>query len=93
LTLCILWTFSRWYILKRNTVGGVLLITCFQNGKKEIEIGVVSIENENNWSWFLHLILENLIILPAFIIFDQGKGLLLALAKVSPEITHFVFDM
>jgi hypothetical protein len=76
----------------KNTVGGVLLIACFRNGNKELQIvacGVVSIENEENWSWFLDLVLKNLAAPPAFIISDRDKGLVPALAKVAPEIIHF----
>jgi hypothetical protein len=76
----------------KNAVGGVLLIACFRNGNMELQIvacGIVSIENEENWFWFLDLILKNLATLPAFIISDRDKGLLPALAKVAPEIMHF----
>ncbi len=64
----------------------------FSKWKQELQIvacGVVSIEDEENWSWFLNLILKYLMAFPAFIISDQDKGLLPALAKVSPEIMHF----
>jgi hypothetical protein len=61
-----------------SRVGGVLLIACFRNGNKELQIvacGIVSIENEENWFWFLDLILKYLATLPAFIISDRDKGL------------------
>jgi hypothetical protein len=76
----------------KNMVGGILLIACFRNGNKEIQIiacGVVSIENEENWSWFFDLLFKNLTTPPAFIISDRDKGLVPALAKVAPGIMHF----
>ena len=76
----------------KTAVGGTLLIVCFRNGNKELQIvacGVVSIENEENWSWFLKFVLEKLEIPPAFVISDRDKGLLPAMTKVAPGIHHF----
>jgi hypothetical protein len=76
----------------KTIVGGVLLVACFRNGNGELQIvacGVVSIENEENWSWFLRILFDNLECAPAFMISDRDKGLLPALAKVAPQIQHF----
>ncbi|KAL3663781.1 hypothetical protein V7S43_002473 [Phytophthora oleae] len=37
----------------KTSIGGVLLVACFRNGSNEIQIvgiGVVAMENENNWT-------------------------------------------
>ena len=39
----------------KTAVGGALLVSCFLNGKNEIQIigvGRLSVENEDNWIWF-----------------------------------------
>lgn len=76
----------------KTSEGGMLLVACFRNGNSEIQIvavGVVSIENEDNWSWFLQFVLSHLKLQPAFIISDRDKGLLPALKAVCPSIPHF----
>nr|CCA26727.1 PREDICTED: hypothetical protein [Albugo laibachii Nc14] len=52
----------------KTSVGGVLLVACFRNGNNEIQIigvGLVSVENEDNWTWFLKFLLSQLQPTPA----------------------------
>ena len=76
----------------KTSVGGVLLVACFRNGSNEIQIigvGLVSVENEDNWTWFLKFLLSQLQPPPAFVISDRDKGLMKAMQTTAPGIPHF----
>ncbi|KAK1931470.1 hypothetical protein P3T76_013226 [Phytophthora citrophthora] len=76
----------------KTSIGGVLLITCFRNGNNEIQIvgvGVVAVEKEDNWTWFLANLLPHLRPSPAFLISDHDKGLVNATKATAPDIPHF----
>lgn len=70
----------------------MLLVACFKNDNNEIQVisvGVVSIENEENWSWFMQFVLTHLQQQPAFIISDRDKELLPAVKKLCHHIRHY----
>ena len=78
--------------LLKTFTDGTLLISCFQNGNKELQIigvAVVSIENEDNWTFFLQFISEHLESAPAFIISDRDQGLTPAVKSVFPAVYHY----
>nr|CCA27265.1 Similar to mudrA protein putative [Albugo laibachii Nc14] len=74
----------------KTTVGGILLVACFCNGNMELQIiaiTVVSIENQDNWVFFLKFLLAHLIQPPAFIVSGRDKGLIPAV-KAIESIHH-----
>nr|CCA16898.1 PREDICTED: hypothetical protein [Albugo laibachii Nc14] len=76
----------------KKSVGGALLVACFRNGNNEIQItgvGLVSVENEDNWTWFLKFLLSHLQPTPAFVISDRDKGLMKAMQTTAPGVPHF----
>ena len=56
---------------------------------KIIGVGLVSMENEDNWSWFLNFILSHIQPTPSFVISDRDKGLMKAMRMTAPYIPHF----
>lgn len=77
----------------KTMVGGVLLVACFRHGNGKIQIvavGIVAIENDDNWGWFTSFLLAHLKREPAFFISDRDKGLKKALSRVCAHIPHFV---
>ena len=76
----------------KTSVVGILLVACFRNGNNEIQIigvGLVSVENEDNWTWFLKFLLSHLQPTPAFVISDRDKGLMKAMQTTAPDVPHF----
>ena len=76
----------------KTFVGGILLVACFRNGNKELQIigvAVVSIEYEDNWTFFLQFISEHLDAPPSFIISDRDKGLTPAVKSTFPTVHHY----
>ena len=76
----------------KTSVGGVLLVACFRNGSNEIQIigvGLVSVENEDNWTWFLKFVLSHVQPTPAFVVSDRDKGLMKAMQTTTPGVPHF----
>ena len=76
----------------KTLVVGILLVACSRNGNNEIQIigaGIVSIENECNWSWFLKFILSEINTSPSFVISDRDEGLMKAMRTTAPDIPHF----
>jgi hypothetical protein len=71
--------------------GGILLVACAKDtGNKIFIIAVasVSIENQENWQWFLSCI-SQWIVTPPFVISDREKGLINAVNSVFPSTDHF----
>lgn len=79
----------------KGNSGGTLLVACFRTGNFEIAIvgiTVVSEENNSYWSWFIDYLLGSLDKPPSFVISDQHKGLLSAMAKYKyKENVHHVY--
>ena len=76
----------------KTTVGGILLVACFYNGNNEVQIvgvGIVSMENEDNWSYFLKKHTFHINPSPSFVISDRDKGLMKAMRTTAPDIPHF----
>ncbi|KAK1943167.1 hypothetical protein P3T76_005804 [Phytophthora citrophthora] len=76
----------------KTSIGGVLLVACFRNGNNEIQIvglGIVAVENGDNWTWFLANLLPHLRPSPAFLISDGDKGLVNATKATAPDIPRF----
>ena len=76
----------------KTSVVGILLVACFRNGNNEIQIigvGLVSVENEDNWTWFLKFLLSHLQPTPAFVISDRDKGLMKVMQTTAPDVPHF----
>ena len=74
----------------KSSTQGVLLVACFKDGNNNIRIlsvGLCSVENEDNWKWFIEFLVEKLEPKPPFAISDRDKGLLNALSGY-PEIFH-----
>ena len=63
----------------KNETKGTLMVACYKDGNNNIRIigvAVVQCENEENWTWFLSILKDNLVEQPEFIISDRDKGLL-----------------
>ena len=76
----------------KTTVVGILLVACFRNVNDEVKIigvGIVSMENENNWSWFQKFILSHINPSALFVISDGDKGLIKAMRTTAPYIPQF----
>lgn len=76
----------------KTLTGGTLLVACCRNGNLELQIvgiAVVSIENQDNWDFFLRFLMANLKAHPHFLISDRDKGLVPAAAALEPNQTHF----
>ena len=71
----------------KNSIGGTLLVACVKDGNNNIMI--VSIENEDSWSWFLQHVRVNMNILLAFVISDRDRGLATVVAHTFREVPHF----
>jgi hypothetical protein len=52
-------------------------------------VAVVSIENEDNWIFFLKFLTQHLQCQPSFIISDRDKGLVPTVKSLSPQLHHF----
>lgn len=80
--------------LLKDSIGGILLIACFQNGNSEIQIvtaAVVSGEGKENWTWFMSFLMPRLLPVSAFIISARHQGLISAGKAVYPAARHYQF--
>ena len=74
----------------KSSIGGVLLVACLRDSNCQItivSIAVVSVENEDNWSWFIEKLAQALS-QPAFVISDRDKGLIKAMQIKWPGVPH-----
>lgn len=77
----------------KTSICGILLVACFRNGNNEIQIigvGLVSVENENNWTWFLKFLLSHLQTAPAFVVSDRDKGLMKSM-QTTDQMSDIIF--
>ena len=80
---------------RKTSIGGVLLVAWLCNGNNGIEIvgvGIISVENEDDWSWFLHFLISHLQSNPAFVILDRNKGLMNAVQKLYKTSLTFLLS-
>ena len=90
---CIKRVFDVDNTLLKTFIYEVLLVAWFRNGNNEIqivEVGIVLVENKDNWTWNLNFLLSHLQPTPAFMIPDRYKVLVNAVQTTVPDVPHLL---